>query len=301
MTASGFRSAGPTRPVLALALAAGLLVASCSASGAAPTPAGSVAAATATAVVTAVPTKGPATQTLTLVGPAGAAGAVTNAAIRCNEPATDGTLITVLGRPADPNLSVYIFVQPGKVTVRYDSGSGSKYIERDFAGTGVSGFDAATGAQLDSQLTEVPSQTAHGSLGVLTSISGSIDCGNQLPGSSTLTFSGPTPKGDISGGLNPVNVVCNVSSTASSVSVLGLGQVGSTTTLVIISVSPGAFTWYSGGNGFFRSTPTAVATLTTTGAHLEGDAIEQMAAGSKAKPHTIHVSGDLICGTTFSS
>jgi hypothetical protein len=250
-----------------------------------------------------MPTKGPATQNLTIAGPAGASGAVSLAAIRCNLPPTDGTSglqISVLGRPTDPNLSVYIFVSPGNVTVRYDSGSGATYVERDFAGTGVTGFDAATGAQIDSPLTEVPNKDAHGTLGVLTSISGSIDCGNQLPGSSTLTFSGPTLKGALSGGLSLANVECVTNNFGQSVSVLGMVTVGTTPTAMIMSISPGTFTVYPVGAGFYRNTATAVATLTATGAHIDGDGLEQNVAKG-ATAHTIHVTGDVVCGTTIGS
>jgi len=228
---------------------------------------------------------------------------VTNAGIRCDFPASDGQMqITVLGQPSDPNLSVYLFVEAGKVTVRYDSGSGSTYVERDFSGTGVTNFDAAKGAQIDTQLSEVATTQAHGNLGGLTSISGTTDCGNQLPGSSTLTFSGATLKGTISGGLNPVNVECVTGTTnGSSVSVVGLVQVGSAPTYFIMSVSPGTFTAYPVGGGFFRKASTATATLTATGAHIDGDAVEQLAAGATAAAHTIHVSGDVVCGTTISS
>ena len=248
------------------------------------------------------PTKGPATQHLSLAGPSGSAIDVTNAGIRCDFPASDGQMqITVLAQPSDPNLSVYLFVEAGKVTVRYDSGSGSTYVERDFSGTGVTNFDAAKGAQIDTQLSEVATTQAHGNLGGLTSISGTIDCGNQLPGSSTLTFSGATLKGTISGGLNPVNVECVTGTTnGSSVSVVGLVQVGSEPTYFIMSVSPGTFTAYPVGGGFFRNTSTATATLTATGAHIDGDAVEQLAAGATAAAHTIHVSGDVVCGTTIS-
>jgi hypothetical protein len=291
----------------AVALVTWLLVAACSSSAltaspsaATATPATAMATATATATPSEAPSKGAATQQMTLAGPSGSAIAVTNAGIRCSLPASDATLqISVLAQPSDPNLSVYIFVQPGNVTVRYDSGSGATYVERDFAGTGVTGFDAAKGAQIDTQLTEVATNQAHGSLGVLTSLKGNIDCGNQLPGSSTLTFSGPTPKGALSGGLNPVSVSCTTSAaTGSSVSVIGLVQVGSTPTYMIMSISPSTFTVYPVGAGFYRSTSTAVATLTATGAHLDGDALEQnLAAGATA--HTIHVTGDVVCGTTI--
>jgi hypothetical protein len=180
---------------------------------------------------------------------------------------------------------------------RYDSGSGATYVERDFAGTGVTNFDAAKGATIDSPLTEVPNQDAHGTLGVLTSMSGTIDCGNQVPGSPTLTFSGPTPKGALSGGLSPVNVECVTNTFGKSVSVLGILQVGTTPTDMIMSVSPGTFSVYPVGAGFYRNTSTAVATLTATGAHIDGDVLEQNVAKG-ATAHTIHVTGDVTCGTS---
>jgi hypothetical protein len=308
MTPSGSRPAAPSRHASILVLAAGLLVAACSGSAATPAPVATVAGATATAtavptsrpipVVTTAPTLGPATQQLTLTGSAGTAVAVSSAGVRCSLPSTDGLQISVLGRPADPNLSVYIFVQAGNVSVRYDSGSGSTYVERDFAGTGVTEFDAATGATIDSQLTEVPNNDAHGSLGVFTSISGTVDCGNQMPGSSTSTFSGPTLKGTLSGGLSPVNVECVTNTYGQSVSVLGVVQVGATPTFVVFFISPGTMSASLSGDGFYRNTSTAQATLTANGAHVDGDLLEQNVAKG-AKTHTIHVSGDVVCGTTI--
>jgi hypothetical protein len=305
MSSSGFRPETRLWRAAALAIVTGLSVAACSSSAVTSPPGPTIgptvvpSTLNATASLTPAPTKGPATQELTLAGPTGAAVPVTGAGIRCNLPSADVPQISVLARPSDPNLSVYIFVQSGKVSVRYDSGSGSTYIERDFAGTGVTNFDAAKGATIDSALTEIPNNDAHGSLGVLTSISGTIDCGNQMPGSSTLTFSGLTPTGALGGGLDPVNVECLTNSNGPSVSILGVFEVGSTPADVVMSVSPGTFTVYSVGAGFYRNTGTAVVTLTATGAHVDGDGIEQnLAAGAKA--HTIHVSGDVICGTTVS-
>jgi hypothetical protein len=212
-------------------------------------------------------------------------------------PESGGLQISVLGRPADPNLSVYIFVSSGIVAVRYDSGSGSTYTERDFTGTGVTSFDAATGAQINSPLTEVVTTTAHGNLGALTSISGSIDCGNQMPGSSNLVFSGVTPKGALSGGLGPVNVECTNGQYGPAVSILGVAQVDSIPTFVVIAISSNTFSVSLSGDGFFRNTATTKATLTATGATVEGDALEQNVAKG-ATAHTIHVSGDVVCGTT---
>lgn len=293
------------RRVAVLAVAIGTLVAACSGSAAtaslAATTTPSAAAATPAAPTsTPAPTKGPATEQLVLAGPAGASGAVTNAAIRCDEPSPGGLLINVIGRPTDPNLSVDIDVTAGRVTVRYDSGSGSTYVERDFAGTGVSNFDAATGAQIDATLTEVPTTGAHGSLGVMTAISGSIDCGDQMPGSSTLVLTGPTGKGALGGGLDPVNVECVTNTFGKSVSVVGMAQVASTATLAVVAVSPGTMSVSLSGDGFFRNTATAVATLTPTGVHVDADLVEQNPAAGKTA-NTIHITGDLTCGTTIGS
>jgi hypothetical protein len=31
---------------------------------------------------------------------------------------------------------------------------------------------------------------------------------------------------------------------------------------------------------------------------VDGDATEQLAAAAKTTPHTVHISGDVVCGTT---
>jgi hypothetical protein len=31
---------------------------------------------------------------------------------------------------------------------------------------------------------------------------------------------------------------------------------------------------------------------------VDGEAVEQLAAGATTKPHTVHISGDVVCGTT---
>jgi hypothetical protein len=282
------------------ALTLALVVAACSGSAATQVPTPTAVPVTPAPTPTAAPTKGPATESLNVVGPAGATGPVTRAAIRCNFPSPDGTsYINVIGQPVDPNLSVYVNVSPGLVTVRFDSGSGATYVERDFTGTGVTNFDAAKGAQVDSKLTET-TPPAHSPLGVLTSISGSIDCGNQMPGTSTLTLTGSTAKGALSGGLSPVNVECAPNAQGTYVSIIGVAQVASTGTLAVISISPGTASISLSNDGFFRNTATAVATLTPTGAHVDADLLEQNpATGTKAQ--TIHMTGDAVCGTTVGS
>ena len=303
-------SSGVRRRAVALAIVAGLLVAACS-SATTGGPTSSVAGATATSTATpaatptdtpsATPTIGPATQRLALAGPAGVTGGLTEAAIRCSQPSLTGLEISVLAQPTDPNLSVMITILAGTVNVRFDSGAGATYVERDFTGTGVTNFDPAKGAQIDTPLAEVPTTGAHGTLGILTSLTGSVDCGNQMPGTSTLTLTGATARGNFTKGLGPVSVECTNGQYGPGVSTIALTQVASTPEELIIYVTPGSFTVSASGNsffdGFFRSTATATATLTATGAHVDGDAVEQnVKAGAKA--HTIHVSGDAVCGTT---
>ena len=108
--------------------------------------------------------------------------------------------------------------------VRVGTGSGTTLKLRSFEGTGVTGFDAASGAQLDSTLTETTAAgSAVGDLGSLSSIKGSIDCGDQLPGSASITITGPTQFGQIDGQLTNVVVTCTVTGSGPFVGINGLG------------------------------------------------------------------------------
>lgn len=141
------------------------------------------------------PSKGPATATFTFSGAKGLAGAATKPAIRCGEPSFDGLSIDVFAQPADPAVLDRIVVTAGTVTVRVAAGAGATYTERDFEGTGVTGFDPATGAQIDTKLSETTAAGLHhGTLGAVTSLKGTIDCGGQTAGTSTLTLIGDIPR-----------------------------------------------------------------------------------------------------------
>jgi hypothetical protein len=285
-----------------LVILVGLLVAACSGASATPaTTSTPTPTPTITLAPTVTPTLGPATQSLTVTDSTGKALLVSNASIRCNMPSTSGLLINVIGQPGDPNLSVYIDILPTSVSVRYDSGSGSTYAERNFSGAGVTSFDPGKGAQIDTTLAEVAGGGNPGKLGVLASLKGSVDCGNQMPGSATLTFSGPTPKGDLSGGLLSANVECTSNTTyGSAVSALGLVLVGGTQALAVVYISPNTMSVALSTGSFFRNTATATATLTSNGATVSGDLVEQSPpAGTTA--HTIHLEGAVICGTTLTT
>ena len=242
------------------------------------------------------PPKGPATATFTFSGAKGLAGAVTKPAIRCGEPSFDGLTIDVFAQPADPAVLDRIVVTAGAVTVRVAAGAGSTYTERDFAGTSVTAFDPATGAQIDTKLAETTAVGLHrGTLGAVTSLKGTIDCGGQTSGTSTLTLTGDIPERHIDGPVSPANVRCAADGT--NVSVIGLTQAGSTPVLLVISLGADRLSVAAEAKGaatsrFYTTTTPGVASLVPDGAHAGGDATEQNVTGN---PLTIHVAGDVTC------
>jgi hypothetical protein len=264
-----------------------------------PTPSSAaVASASSAAIASAspAPSRSPATATLTFAGATGLAGAVTKPAIRCSQPSFDGLAIDIFAQPADPAVLDRITVTDGKVTVRVAAGAGSAYTERDFAGTGVTGFDVATGAQIDTTLTETTAAGLNpGTLGAITSLKGTIACNDQRPGSSTLVISGDISEGSFTGVIDPVNVKCSADGT--DVSILGLAMAGTTPVLLVINVPKDHFTIAAapkGGTGhLYAANGPGVASVSATGAHLAGDATAQQGGPNAIK---LHLAGDATCG-----
>jgi hypothetical protein len=200
-----------------------------------------------------------------------------------------------------------IVLQPGQVSVGIYRGSGATFTGREFTGTGVTGFDAAKGTQLGGTLTESTSPGSNtGTLGVVASISGNIDCGNFQPGSSSLTVTGTTGDGTVSGGLNPFQVVCYTAPNASGVRIAGLTHAGGTPVALIIFIRKDTFTMSqthlpAGSTSYFYTAQGAgIASFTAEGGHVGGDATVKTATGAS---FTVHVSGDVTCGsaTNFGS
>ena len=250
------------------------------------------------------PPTGPASAQLTFVGDVGLAGAAIKPVVTCNSPNLDGSVsVRVLAQPADPAVLFGVTSTVGKVVVVVSSGSGTTASSRSFEGSGVSGFDAAKGVQIDSTLAETTAAGANrGSLGAITSIKGSVDCGNQTVGISTVTFAGDTADGPVSGGADPFTVECNTSAQGNFVSLVGLVKVGSARALFFTSFQPDSINVFETLAGppiiqhqyFVKAT--GVSTLSATGAHVNGDVVEQSPASGAA--HTLHVEGDVTCGAT---
>jgi hypothetical protein len=296
---------------LALLMAAGLLGAGCSAASATPNATSaavtSAPPATPAAIPTAAPTKVPATSQITVAGDPAIAGTITDASVQCDVPTTTGSTIVLYHQVTAQGLAVRIVLSSDSITVRYASGAGKTYLERDFSGTGVTSFDATTGAQFDTSLGMVPSSTATGSLGAIDSIKGNVECGNQTAGTSSLTITGATAMGQLTGlTLSPVRVECdNSAAYGKSVQVDGLATVGSVATIFIVDGTPTGFTVaqepQTGSVAFYVNKTAGAATLSDTGVQISGVATEELTTGSTATPHTLTVAGSATCGSFVAS
>jgi hypothetical protein len=248
---------------------------------------------------TASAAKGPATINMNVTGDAGGiSGPLTATTIDCNFPTLHGTEIFAFGHLTDPALSMQVRLQSGKVTVFLDSGSGSKYQSRAFTGTGVTGFDAAKGAQVDSKVTEMASGATPGTtLGHVASIKGSVDCGNQAPGTTTFHITGTTSIGNVNSGLSPALVICHslpASSGGDSITVSGIGKAGSAQVSIFVAVQKDHFTigvaGSAGGGDLLTGSSAGTATLNGNTVHIDATAT---VAG---KPSSLTVKGDATCG-----
>jgi hypothetical protein len=238
------------------------------------------------------------TARISLTGDVSLSGAASDPSVRCNFPDLEGLSIAVLAHPPDSALLARIRLAPSTVKVVVSSGSGPDYHERTFEGMGVTSFDAAEGAVVDSTLTETTARagSTSGSLGAITGIKGSIECGDQTAGTSTVTITGDTAEAPLAGAvLDPVRVECAESPDGNEVVALGLMQVGSIKALVKLGLtSDGAVTmdetlpavshrYMAGGSS----------TITSTGTRVRADVVEQEVA---TPAPTLHVEGNLSCG-----
>jgi hypothetical protein len=259
---------------------------------------------TTTATTVATPPTGPPSGAISVTGDAGLTGNLSGLTISCANPGLDGSTITVTGTPPGQDAATgpffTLFLSTGTVFVRVSTGSGADFKVREFTGTtGLSGFDAATGAQIDSPLSETtPAGSNKGDLGAVTAIKGSIDCGNFAPGTATVKLTGDTADGAVNGGLDPVLVTCTTNQQGNFVVVRGIVNVGSTKALFFVTTQP------DGTLTIFESVQTSTTqhqyqgppgsgSPTTTGTTIKGDAVEQNAT----PPRTIHVEGDATCGS----
>jgi hypothetical protein len=242
---------------------------------------------------------GPPSAQVTIAGDPTIAGAMTIDTVECSFPSIAGEEIFVTGSPATSSTtSIHLTLASSQLAVIADTGSGTSFHARTFAGTGVSGFDATTGAQLSGPLTETTTSSDKGTgVGKITSITGTISCAGQTPGTTTMVMTGTLAAGVVSGGITEVHVVC----LSNEAETLGIVQVGGAPAYTAIFSLAGKFTAdvvpALGTADFFVSSASATSMPTTTGTTVDGDATQQVSAGAKA--YTIHVTGQSTCGSSI--
>jgi len=236
----------------------------------------------------------PGTATLTLDLPDGAV-TMGTPQVNCFFPTVDGLQIAVLAFSPDNAQTYRIGVAPDGVVVRHGTGSNADFKESVFRGSGVSRFDATNGAALDSQLSE---EGNPGATGVL---KGSIDCGDETPGSSTITVTGDTAAGHLDHArLEPALVECYRAS--GQVIVLGIADTGTSKVHLLVSLTPqglGVEEEVAPSGQRRYSQPTDGATgveLTGNGGRVDGDVADAQAT----PPRSLHVEGEAVCGAPIS-
>lgn len=249
------------------------------------------------------PSKGPATAQFSIAGTAGLTGPVTAQRITCNQPTLDGPEISFIGQAGTSGPNIVVFARAAHVEVRVGTGAAATLRMRTFVGTGVTSFDAATGLTLNTTLTETTdAATATGSLGALSSISGSLDCGNEQPGSANIVVSGLSPYGQLDGALTGVDVTCTITSSGTFVGVAGLSTAGTTPVLVFVTASTGLLQVSVGtrtAGAFYTAKGAGLTTLVPGGATIAGDVNASVPSGSTPSPNLLHVTGTATCGTTI--
>lgn len=270
---------------------------------AAPTPTETAAAQTPTPQPTSTP--GPASEQATLTGDPRITGPLNGNSVihfvRCEEPSLSGAEIFAFENAADPTVGVFLTIRAGFINVRLASGSGTAYTERDFAGSGVTSFGAASGAQFSSSLTEATPASSHkGTVEAITSIAGSVSCGTFTPGAGTVTVTGVTGNGMVSGPLTSIRVGCGGSGQGSYAIVAGISHAGSAAALINIAGGSGASPLYvtvstATGAEQFSNSATGLVTFPAGGVTYNATVTETAASGSGG--HTVMVSGSATCGS----
>ena len=217
--------------------------------------------------------------------------------VTCSFPSLNGPEILMQVASIDGTEGGYITLTANTVFVRIGAGSGATYTQRNFSGAGVTNFDATTGAQFNAQLTDdTPSGQNKGTVGTVTAVSGSVSCGTKTPGGGSITISGDSSGGSISGALTSMLVKCPAGAAFSIIN--GLTPVGSTPAAVEIGGG--------GGGPYFASISTASVsyffTSSAKGLYTlgNGHVIWNNAVLTQTSPSgagTITISGDATCGT----
>jgi hypothetical protein len=290
-----FRTRARTRWAAVVIAAAGLALTAC---GSASAPSSSSTAPTPTPTLAPSPTSlPPAGGQVTNSGTVQLGSVVPAADVTCSFPSLQGPEITMRISATNGSAGGILTLTPSEVFVRIGAGSGSTYTQRNFSGPGVTDFDAATGAHFNAQLTDVsPAGQKTGTIGTVTAISGSVSCGNKTAGSGTITISGTSTGGAITGALTSMLVNCQGGAAFAIIN--GLTSVGAAPATVEIGGTSGAYfaTFQTASATYFYSS--AAAGLYTPGnGHVQWNNASLTQTGAGGAGHSITISGDAVCGT----
>ncbi|MEO8274351.1 MAG: hypothetical protein ABI620_09825, partial [Chloroflexota bacterium] len=150
-------------------------------------------------------------------------------AVNCSNPTLAGLNILTFATSPDGRATVVLTITEGLVKVSERAGSGATSTAREFTGTGVTNYDPARGATIDSDVEIVPTPAIDaGTLGTITHVTGSVDCGGQTTGTSTIVVSGSSAEGAVNGPFTTFRVLCH-DSASSGLSVNIIGVIGAAT------------------------------------------------------------------------
>ena len=285
------RSAATGWAALIVLAAAALTLTACGGAG----PASSAASPTPTPTPTPQP---PAGGHFTDSGAVQLVATVAPTAVTCSFPSLNGPEITLQVATADGSMGGYITLTSSEVFVRIGAGSGATYTQRNFAGPGVTNFDATKGAQFNAQLADTtPAGQRKGTIGSITAISGSVSCGDKTPGGGTITINGSSTAGAINGPVTSMLVSCPAGATFALIN--GLTNVGASPASVEIGGGSGEVYFGSISTAstgfFFTSSAAGLYTLGNGHVHWNNATLTQTGAGGAG--HTITINGDATCGT----
>lgn len=250
----------------------------------------------------------PPSASLDVVGTGGLSGHLTLAGsqgmlLRCAEPSFDGLRIEAFVPTSILGVNLHLVLSKaagsGAATVSVSVATATAPPQvRSFSGTGVPTFDPDHGATIDSTLTEQSSGADPGSLGGLTSIKGTVDCGNQTAGSSTLAISGSGIDG-LDGPLGPTSVACL--SPGPGMSVIGMAaQPGKPAFRVVIGILAAQLTVaIQAGDASAPVVYTApiASSITGTAASVDADVTTTATSGqARSASGKVHLAGDVSCG-----
>lgn len=273
-------------------LVSGLALAACGATAGAPSTSGS-----SSPTLSPKPPTEPPNAQVTSTGSGGLGGSLTVASVICQEPSLDGSTIVVNGSfPSAAGVAVRVTIGASQVTLEADAGSGSSFEAREFTGSGVTAFDPATGATVNTTLTAAAGSAAVAGIGVAASVSARVRCNNQQPGTSTLRLKGSTLDGSVNDQIRAAHVTCE----SGGVLILGVITAGTTDALIDMFGSDRTYSFFLVTQGSlvdqsFASQGPVTVTVTSHGAHF--DAVANQSA-SDGGPNTIHTSGSVTCGSS---